>query len=60
MPKFERRHYVAMAEDLREERPDAGAVGRDQWEVRVKRMADRFAEDNPRFSRERFLKAAGA
>lgn len=60
MPKFERRHYVAMAEDLRETKPEPGSPQHAQWESHVRRMADRFAADNPRFDRGRFLKAAGA
>lgn len=60
MPKFTRQHYVAIAQDLREERPAPGDPARAAWEARVDRYAERFAADNPNFSRDRFKTAAGA
>lgn len=61
MAKFQRRHYTAIADALRElwndrETPLMSAV-------EVSRMAERlataFTEDNPRFDRYRFMRAIG-
>lgn len=55
-PMFERRHYEAIAELIREH------VGLGDMErLRLAEdFADRLARDNPRFDRSRFLKASGA
>jgi hypothetical protein len=57
MPMFTKRHYEAIAQVLRDaDRPA------DQLPVRMAyvatKLADVFANDNPFFDRERFLRAA--
>jgi hypothetical protein len=53
-----RKDYVLIAEALaRADRPYA--EGRAQHRTDCEAIADALAQDNPRFDRERFLKAAG-
>lgn len=55
-----RKDYILIAEALRYGRIDAYSQDqRDQHEVDAAHIADALARDNPRFDRERFLKAAG-
>lgn len=49
-PKFSRRHYVAVAKTLKE-----GNASK----AMVESFATMFDKDNERFSRDRFVKAAG-
>lgn len=54
-----RKDYEAIAEVIRAER---GRVSEDQeWALDrlTERLADVFGRDNPRFDRDRFLRAAG-
>ncbi len=52
-----RKDYVLIAEALRESRPQMGGI--EGWNCAAIGVADALARDNPRFDRERFLKAAG-
>ncbi|KKM21706.1 hypothetical protein LCGC14_1632790 [marine sediment metagenome] len=57
MAIFERRHYQVIAkiiESVWNDR-DPGI----ESEAIAHKLADRFSQDNPNFSRERFLKACG-
>lgn len=61
---FTRQHYAAIAAELAAKRPPAGTGGwpleaLDEWVCIVEGMADLFQQDNPRFKRDRFMKAAG-
>ena len=60
MSAFERDHgdYILIAEALRGDAAEQGAY--DQWNTTVLAFANVLARDNPRFDRERFLRAAGA
>jgi hypothetical protein len=60
-PAFSRRHYVAVADALQgaRENYDEGGAVRFGVEVGAEAVAAMFAEDNPRFSTERFLQACG-
>ncbi len=60
-----RKDYVLIAEALKNARPDphGTTISRhryDGWHVSACALADALANDNPRFDRERFLKACGA
>ena len=55
-----RKDYVMLAEALRSTLdPLDDAFHREQHEADATAVADALARDNPRFDRERFLKAAG-
>jgi hypothetical protein len=57
-PKFERRHYIAIAELLRNQIPDDGSVANHKFWARIREaMADMFADDNDHFNRPRFMDA---
>ena len=61
MSKFQRRHYTAVAEILRDSATDSGYLfSREE----VARIADQFARvfsaDNSAFDRDRFLAAVGS
>ena len=61
-PKFERRHYQAIAEVLRECYPrsinaDVNNIGKPWWNYIKKRMSVMFANDNPNFDWEKFEEA---
>lgn len=54
-----RKDYVLIAEALASARPLDGATAASvHWQA-CHAMCDALAADNPRFDRERFLKAAG-
>lgn len=53
MPKFNRRHYEAIAKVIRETDTDYACIL-----TVANDLADMFKEDNPNFDRKRFLKAA--
>ena len=58
MPKFQKRHYEFLADWLGNA---SMALYRHTDRVLVAHsLADRLARDNPRFNRERFLRAARA
>ena len=54
-----RKDYVAIAEAFADSRPSAVTtpVQFYQWEDTRNKVANVFAEDNPRFDRQRFYKA---
>ena len=56
-----RRNYVKFAEAMKFHKPIKGSPGFDgrlyQWRLDVSVMADVFYADNPRFDRDRFLRA---
>ena len=54
---FQKRHYDFLADWLANV---AMAVGEMDRRLVTHSLADRLQRDNPRFQRERFLKAAGA
>jgi hypothetical protein len=58
-----RKDYVLIAEAAATARPnprsDRGKDWYDGWHVTVCALANALANDNPRFDRERFLKACG-
>ena len=58
---FCRRHYVAVADALAEDRErfDVDGAVRFGIESAAKALADVFKADNPRFSAERFYAACG-
>lgn len=63
MAKFAARHYEAVAQVLQDTRPanDTARVteARDQWNLMADKFATMFADDNDKFDRDRFDKAAG-
>jgi vacuolar-type H+-ATPase catalytic subunit A/Vma1 len=54
-----KQHYVAIAEVLNNVGADADDEVQDAIDNIAEDLADYFLQDNPRFDRERFLKAAG-
>ena len=52
-PMFGHRHYECLAQLVKDN------LGRHCEPEFALRLADKFSEDNPRFDRLRFLKAAG-
>lgn len=55
-----RKDYVLIAEVLRAVRPNtADEAMHVQWVYDTRALADALGRDNPRFDRDRFLKAAG-
>jgi hypothetical protein len=52
-----RKDYQLIADALRRSHPEPGICT--QWMDAVLSICDALAQDNPRFNRERFLKAAG-
>jgi hypothetical protein len=56
MSKFQRRHYCMLADFLR---TAPMAIRELDRRLVAHALADRLATDNPRFSRQRFLDAAG-
>ena len=58
MSKFQRRHYVELADWLAN--ASMALYSRTDRVLVAHSLADRLARDNPRFKRERFLKAADA
>jgi hypothetical protein len=58
MSKFERRHYVELADWLANAR--MALYSRTDRVLVAHSLADRLERDNARFDRNRFLKAAGA
>ena len=56
MPKFQRRHYVELADWLANA---SMAVRELDRRLIAHSLADRLERDNPRFRRQRFLDAAG-
>ncbi len=62
---FSRRHYNAVATILRDTCPDASDESSgsywggklSEWQTIVWRFANLFANDNPRFDRDRFFRA---
>lgn len=61
MPKFQRRHYEAIAEVLREVRESQQIPAFELASVHLvaAKCAEVFARDNPRFVRAKFLIAVG-
>jgi hypothetical protein len=68
LSRFAKRHYEAIAEAMQSAHPQehpelydgatsGNAIGRLQWTVGVKALADMFAADNSQFKRERFISA---
>jgi hypothetical protein len=57
MSKFQRRHYVELADWLANASMAVGDLDR---RLVAHSLADKLERDNPRFDRHRFLKAAGA
>jgi hypothetical protein len=60
---MQRRHYEMIAAILANAKPDHAAKTPDayaQWMVSLDRFATTFKLDNPRFDRDRFIKACGA
>lgn len=59
MPKFQRRHYTAIAEVITAATEDQGSLlGADRVRI-VRAFSAVFARDNPAFDRVRFLFACG-
>lgn len=56
---FQRRHYEAIAEVLRKSRSDNYPEG-DKWVEICQQMSLMFAEDNPNFNLEKFLRACAS
>lgn len=60
-----KKDYIKFAQMLKREQPatlysiDESDVTTVTWQCIVESTADIFAEDNPRFDRERFLRACG-
>lgn len=54
-----RKHFVALAETLREHRPSEGVDALIRWERLCRDIALVCKRDNPRFQTERFLTACG-
>jgi hypothetical protein len=58
-----RKNYIAFAKALYDVKPHSAENDRcnmhilDQWQATVSAIADVFKADNPRFDRERFLRA---
>lgn len=61
MPKFSKRHYVAIADVLCESMTSTTRTLFTQAETErfARLLADRFERDNPAFARDRFLTACG-
>lgn len=62
---FTRQHYKAIAEIIRFEYTAFDGTGEDDYEGKLtirnitNNLADYFADDNPLFNRQKFLKACG-
>lgn len=57
---FTTQHYTAVAKVLADQRSEATMNAGRQMHARITRaLADMFTEDNDRFDRERFTRAAG-
>ena len=64
MPKFQRRHYEAIAEVLKDVRDSADTLQLFPPEIAalngiITKTAEVFRRDNPRFDRDRFISACG-
>lgn len=61
MPKFQRRHYTAIAEVIAtiRNRRQSALFSEAELVHFAEAMAVYFADDNPRFNRSRFLAACG-
>lgn len=65
MPKFQKRHYEAIATVIADMSHEAAVPGvrmlfsSSETVDLARRLADYFAIDNPRFQRDRFLRACG-
>lgn len=59
MPKFQQRHYEAIAETMQQTYSDdsGDGGGADTWSFIVESLADMFASDSPKFQRDRFIRA---
>ena len=55
--KFQARHYWAIADLLKNERPIDGTEQLTYWEGLVDTFADMFARDHPGFKHGRFISA---
>ena len=58
MPKFQRRHYEFLADWLAN--TSMALYSHTDRVLVAHSLADRLARDNPRFNRDRFVRAAGA
>ena len=54
-----RKDYVLIAAALLTQRPGRESYTMSQWLCDVQVICNALAQDNPRFDRERFLKACG-
>lgn len=54
-----RKDYIALAAALKDEQPNPESVTHACWNNNVLAVANVLQDDNPRFDRERFLRAAG-
>ena len=61
MPKFQRRHYEALAKVFLENKPypNWDANKRTQHDLLLRDLAAMLQMDNPNFKRDRFVLAAG-
>ena len=59
MPRFAKRHYIVIAEVLREAVSTGQSSLFPEFANTVDTLSHLFARDNPRFSRDRFFDACG-
>ena len=59
-PTFQRRHYEAIASVLDDLDGSKIGLSRGTHADICQSMADKFAADNPKFNRDRFMTACGA
>ena len=57
-----KKDYIAIAQAISSQKPAQGSSGAqfEQWGDVANAIAGKLADDNPRFDRDRFLKACGA
>lgn len=58
MSKYQRRHYLAIADTLKDASTDDLFAYTETVRI-ANKLADLFMRDNPRFDRQRFLHACG-
>lgn len=58
MPNYTRRHYVPIAEALRNAEPPATSCSHVGWEYTLDALCAVFRADNPQFDATRFREAA--
>ena len=57
LPRFAKRHYEAIAEEMQDARTHLRCDAINQQECVLRMLADMFAADNSQFKRERFINA---